>query len=112
MDPNPEGDTPLLGQPGIALNHAVLHFGGTADGVDRTPEFDKNTVPGAFDHPAPMHGNCRVDQIASQRSKPSQGALFVRSGQSAISDDIGGQDRGQFADLAHSAFLSEHGFRG
>ena len=72
MDPNPEGDTPLLGQARITLNHAVLHFGGTADGVDGTPEFDKGTVPSAFDHPTPMHRECRVDQIASQRSKPSK----------------------------------------
>jgi len=53
-----------------------------------------------------MHGDRRVDEIASQRPEPRQRAILVGTGEAAESDDIGGQDRGEFAGFGHRALFA------
>jgi hypothetical protein len=50
-----------------------------------------------------MHRDRRVDQVAPKRAKPSQRAVFIRTGKSAKADHICGQDSREFPVLAHSA---------
>jgi hypothetical protein len=50
-----------------------------------------------------MHGDGRVDQIASERPQPRQNPVLVGSGKPRKSDDVGYQDRREFPCLAHGA---------
>ena len=55
----------------------------------------------ALDHSSVVHGDGRINQVASERPQPRQDAIFVRAGEPAVSDNVGHQDRGQFSGLAH-----------
>ena len=60
-------------------------------------------VAGALDDASIMNGDCRIDQVAAQGPEPCQRAILVRSGEPAVADDIGDQDRRKFPGLAHRA---------
>ena len=47
----------------------------------------------------------RIDQVASERLEPRQNPVLVGSRKPRIADDVGHQDRGQFAGFAHRAPL-------
>jgi hypothetical protein len=49
-----------------------------------------------------MHGDRRVDEIASKRPQASQGPILVCAGKSAEANDIRGKDGGKFPALGHS----------
>jgi hypothetical protein len=55
---------------GVALHHRVLHFDRAADRIDHAAELYDCAVAHALDHPAPVHGDGRIDEIAAQRSQP------------------------------------------
>jgi hypothetical protein len=48
-----------------------------------------------------MRPDHRVDEIAAQRAQPRQRAVFVRPGEAAETDDVGGEDRSDFPGLVH-----------
>ena len=50
-----------------------------------------------------VHGDGRIDQVASERPQPRQNPVLVGSRKPRIADDVGHQDRGQFSGLAHGA---------
>ena len=60
-------------------------------------------VAGALDDAPMMHGDGGVDQIAAQRPQPRQNPVLVGSGKPRIADDVGHQDRREFARFAHGA---------
>ena len=103
MNADPELDAALGRQAGVALDEAVLHLDGAAHRVDHAAELDQAAVAGSLDDAPVMHGNGGVDQVAAQRPKPRQSAIFVRAGEPAVADDIRDQDRGDFPGLAHSS---------
>ena len=90
------------GRPALRSARPVCNFDGAAHGVDHTAKLDQRPVAGAFHDTPIMHGNRLVDEIASQRPEP-------RQREAAESDDIGGQDRGEFAGFGHRALFA--GFR-
>ena len=94
MDADPELDAAVLRHAGIALDHAVLHLDGAAHGVHHTAELDQRSIAGALDHPPVVHGDGRIDQVAAQCPQPRQGTIFVRAGEPAVPDHVGGQDCG------------------
>ena len=64
-------------------------------------EFNETSVARSL-HDAPvMHRDCRIDQIAAQRSQPSKRAIFVCAGKPAISDDVRREYRREFPGLGH-----------
>src|SRR5208337_3270598 len=81
-------------QADVAFGHAELN-------IDHAAELDKHTVAGALDHPAAVNGDCRVDEVAAQRAQSSQNPFFVGTGEPAVTDDVGGQDRREFSALGH-----------
>ncbi len=101
MNANAEDDLPVLGQAGVALDHGVLHFDGAADGVDHAAEFDQRTIADALDDATVMHRDRRVDEIAAERPEAGKRAVFVGAGHPAESDDVGSEDRGEFACRSH-----------
>ena len=94
----------LIGrQAGIALGHAVLHFYRTTHSLDDAAEFDQGAVAGPLDDAPVMQGDGWIDQIAAQRAQPRQGAILVCTGEPAVADDVGRQNRRDFSRLAHAA---------
>jgi len=105
MDANAKLDAPLGRHAGVALDEALLHFDGATHRVDRAAELDDRAIAGAFDNSAVMHRDCRIDEVAAERPQARERALLVGAGEPAIADDVGDQDRGELARLAHSAPL-------
>lgn len=66
MDTDPELDATVLRDAVIALHHSVLHLDGAAHGVHYAAELDQRTIAGALHHPAMVHGDRRIDEIAAQ----------------------------------------------
>ena len=58
-------------------------------------------VAGALDDAPVMDGDGRIDQVAAERPQPRQRAILVRPGEPAIADDVGHQDRREFARFRH-----------
>ncbi len=87
----------------VALDHGVLHLDGATHRIDHGTKLDESAVPRTLDDAPVVDRDRRVDQIAPQRAQPSERAVFVCAGQSAESDHVGGQDRGEFADFGHCA---------
>src|ERR1700683_5137072 len=94
-------DTAVGRHAGIALVHTVLDFDRAAYRVDNAAEFDQKSVAGTLDHPAAIHLDGRIDQVAAQRPEPRQRAIFIRAGETAETDHIGGKDSGELARLGH-----------
>jgi len=67
MDPDAEFDALRGGGFGIAPDHRLLHLGCTAQRVDDAGELDEQPVARRLDQPAPMRGDCRVDQFRTDR---------------------------------------------
>ena len=103
MDADPKFDALVRRDPSVALDHRPLDFNGAVHCVDDTPELDNCAIAGALDDPAVVHGDGRIDQVASERPQPRENPVLVGSGKPRIADHVGHQDRGQFSGLAHGA---------
>ena len=103
MDADSKFDAPVRRDPSVALDHRSLDFNGAVHRVDDTPELDDAAVAGALDDAAMVHGDGRIEQVASERPQPRQNPVLVGSGKPRIADNVGHQDRGQFSGLAHGA---------
>ena len=82
---------------------AVLDFNGAAHRVDDAPELDNCAVAGALHDTSVMHGDGRIDQIASERPQPRQNSVLIGPGKPRIADDIGHQDRRYLPGFPHGA---------
>jgi hypothetical protein len=87
----------------VALDEAVLHLDGAADGVDNAAELDEAAVTGALDDAPVMRVDRGIDQIAPQPTEPRQSAILVRAGKPAVADDVRNQDRRDFPGFRHGA---------
>ena len=81
------------GTPALRSDHGVLHFDRAAHRVDHAAELDDRAVAGALDHPALVHGDGGIDQIAAQRPEPRERPLLVGAGEPRKADDVGSQNR-------------------
>jgi hypothetical protein len=66
MNADAELDAPYWRRPGVALDHAALHFDRAAHRVDYAAKLDENAVAGALNDAPMMGGDGGIDQIASQ----------------------------------------------
>jgi hypothetical protein len=89
------------GKPALRSIMPFLHYDRAARSVDHAAELGEEPVPCALDDPATMGGDRGIDQIAPQPPEPRQRSILVRSGQPAVADDIGDQDRGNLARFRH-----------
>jgi hypothetical protein len=101
MNTDPELELAIGWQAGVPLDHAVLHLDGAAHGVDHAAELNEASVAGPLHHAPVMHGDCRIDQIASKRPQPRQCAILVPARKPAVSDHIGRKYRREFPSLGH-----------
>ena len=103
MDADAKLDAALGRHAGVALDHAVLHFDRETHRVHYAAELHNGSIAGALDDAAMVHGDYGINQIAADRPKPRQRTIFVRAGEPRIADDVGHQDRGDFARFPHGA---------
>ena len=103
MNADPVFDPPGLRHAGVALDHRVLDFDCAAHGVHDAAEFDQRPVAGPLDHAPVVDGDGRIDQVAAQRPEPGERAILVGAGETAESDHVGGEDRGEFSRFGHRA---------
>ena len=80
MDADTELDAPLGRQPSIALDHAALDLDRAAHGVDHAAKFDKCAIACPLDDTAVMHGDSRIDQVASECPQSRQCAILIGAG--------------------------------
>ena len=85
MDADTKFDALVRRDPSVALDHRPLDFNGEVHCVDDTAELDNCAIAGALDDPAVVHGDGRIDQVASERPQPRQNPVLVGSGQAANS---------------------------
>jgi hypothetical protein len=71
MYADPEVDAPLRREA------RILHLDGATHSVDYAAKLDKGSVAGTLDYAPVMHRDSRIDQIAPERPKPRQRAIFV-----------------------------------
>ena len=71
MNANTEFDAAFRRHAGVAFDHRVLHFDSAANCVDNTAKFYQGPVARPFKDAPVVHRDRRVDQIASESSKPS-----------------------------------------
>ena len=88
MNADTKFNAPLRRQPGVALDHRVLNLNAAANGFDDTPEFHNRAVAGSLHDASLVDGDRRIDQVASKRAQPCQGAVLVHPGQPTEPDDI------------------------
>ena len=103
MDADPKFDALVRRDPSVALDHRPLDFNGAVHRVDDAAELDNCAVAGALDDATVVHGDGRIDQVASERPQPRQNPVLVGPGKPRIADDVGHQDRRDFARFAHGA---------
>ena len=66
MDADPKFDALVRRDPGVALDHRPLDFNGAVHRVHDAAELDNRAVPGALDDAPVVHGDGRIDEIASE----------------------------------------------
>jgi hypothetical protein len=97
VDADAEFDTAVFGNPGIADRHIPLNFGGAFDRVYDAGEFDQHSVAGQLDDAPLMLRNGGVNELGPMSLEADERADLVRAHQAAISDYVGGKDRGKSA---------------
>ena len=103
MNADPKFDALVGRDLSVALDHRSLDFNGAIHCVDHTAELDDAAVARALDDAAVVHGDGRIDQVASERPEPRQNPIFVGPGKPRIADDVGHQDRRELSSLADGA---------
>ena len=103
MNADPEFNPTPFRQPRIALNHAVLHFDGAANGLDHAAKLDEKAISGSLDDAAMVGGDGGVDKVAAQPPKARERAILVRARKPAVADNVGDQNGGNLAALGHGA---------
>ena len=103
MNADPEEDALIGRHSDVALDHRVLNCDGAPHRFDDAAKFDQRAVAGALEHPTVLARDGGVDEVGAQRPQPRERAVLVRARHATEADDVGGQDRGDFAGLGHSS---------
>jgi hypothetical protein len=101
IDADAQLDAALCRDPSVPLGHHLLHRDCAAHRVDDAGKFHEHAVAGGLDYAAMVLGDSRIEELAAQRLETFERPFLVRSHQPRIPRDIGGEDRGEPAGLAH-----------
>jgi hypothetical protein len=101
VDANAKLNAAIWWKASISFDHAVQHFDGAAHGVYDAAKLNDSSIAGALHYTPVMHGDCRVNQIAAERSQPRKCPILVGASKSAVTHHIGGQDCYEFAGFDH-----------
>ena len=101
MDADAELDALVRRHAGVALGHRALHLDRAPHRVDDAGKLYQQPVAGGLDDAAAVLGDLGVDQFAPDRLQRRERAFLVGAHQPRIADDIGRQNRREFAGRAH-----------
>jgi hypothetical protein len=101
VDADAKLDPPLSRQPGIALDHGVLHLDGATHRIHNAAKFGEHSITSALDDATVIDGDRWINDITTKRPEPGQGPLFVCSSQPAKADDVGSEYSGKFPTFCH-----------
>jgi hypothetical protein len=90
-------DALVLKKVGVSLGHSALNGDRAFDCVDDAPELGKKPVTHELEDCAPMRGYRRLYQLNPVRLKALKGSRLVQLHQTAVADDVSGEDRGELA---------------
>ena len=93
VDADAKADASVVGETLVAIEHAALHFGGTAHRVDNAGELGQEAVAGGLDDAPLMLADFRIDQLAAMRLQAIERAFLVGADQTRIARHVGGKDR-------------------
>jgi hypothetical protein len=91
MDADAEFDVPVLGDPGIALAHAMLDLKSAACRVEDAAELDQEAVAHHLEDAPAVLGDSRIEELTAMLAERFQGALFICLHQPAVANDVGSQ---------------------
>src|SRR6516164_1999035 len=103
IDSHAELDAPIGRHLGVSLGHLALNLDSATHRVDDAGELDEQAVAGGFYNAAPVLLDLRIAQLAADRLQFGERAFLVRPHQPRIARNIGGEDRGEPAGLAHAS---------
>ena len=112
IDADAELDVPVLGNAGVALEHAALDLDGAARRVDDAAELDQEAVAHHLEDAPAILGDGGIEELAAMLLQRPQRALLIGLHEPAVADDVGRQYGGQPAlDLrvAHAHLLRPTG---
>ncbi len=116
MDADPELDMLVPRDARVAFDHSDLDFDRAAHYVDDAAELGDEPVARALYDTAVMRSDRGIDEIATEAPQARQGAILVRRGKSAVTNNVGHQDCSELTGLAHerhplSTFFRAFGVR-
>src|SRR6516162_4850168 len=106
IDTDPKLDSLVRRYRRVALGHAGLQLGCTAQRIYHTAELDEEAVTRCLDEPAVMSGDLRIEQLSLYRLEPLEGTALVHPDQARVTCHIGSEDGGEAAGRAHGASLA------
>ena len=106
MNANPRFDALVGVKTSVPLRNPALDLDCASHCLDDAAKLDHRPVAGALDELPVMHRDGGVDEIAAQRSQAGESALLVGSRQSAVTDNVGDEDRGDLSARAHASFYA------
>jgi hypothetical protein len=68
MNADAEFNPPVIAHAGVAVQHGALDLERAAHRVDYAAKLDDHPVARALDHAAVVHGDGRIEEIATERS--------------------------------------------
>ena len=95
INPDAEGDAPVLGRLCVAVGHRALDLDGASDRIDDAREFDERPIASQLHGAAAVLFHLRVDELAAMGLQAGERPLLVRAHQARIARHIGGENGGQ-----------------
>ena len=102
IDADAVEDASGLGNARVAFGHLLLHANRALDRRDDRRKFQQHAVAHRLDEPAAESANDRRRRLAMFPHRARR-PRFVIAHQPRVADDVGGEDRGEAAGLAHSS---------
>jgi hypothetical protein len=89
---------------GVSLNHAILYFNGTTNGVNNAPKLNDTSVAGALNYAPMMNGDGWINQITTECAQPRQCPVLIGASEPAVSDYVRHQNRCELPGLGWGQF--------
>jgi hypothetical protein len=102
VDADAKHNSPLLGNPRLAVEHPTLDFHGATHRLDDAQKLSQEAIAHLVDDMTGMLGDLRVDELAEMRLDALVGSFLVSPHQPRVAHRIDEKDRGK------TVFLTRH----
>ena len=77
----------------IAIDHAALNLYCAPSGIQHASKFNEKTIAHHLEDPSTKAKDCRIEELPAMLLQSQQRAFFIGFHQSAVANDIGGENR-------------------